>query len=163
MSRPEDIREVLSGDPRLLHAGEANHMLLPFVGPSGSMIDYGTLTTDRVVYRQNAPVYVLARADSPDTITQQLRDRGLSVSTTLDDVERTLDQGAYASPWAAAFSLNRFDDPDVGYFFSPDKRLLFLFVEPRRQEGDFGENRLRGGEELTTVAKGLALRALEQG
>jgi hypothetical chaperone protein len=27
----------------------------------------------------------------------------------------------------------------------------------------FGENRLRGGEELTTVAKGLALRALEQG
>jgi len=27
----------------------------------------------------------------------------------------------------------------------------------------FGENRLRGGEELTTVARGLALRALEQG
>jgi len=26
----------------------------------------------------------------------------------------------------------------------------------------FGENRLRGGEELTTVARGLALRALEQ-
>ena len=27
----------------------------------------------------------------------------------------------------------------------------------------FGENRLRGGEELTTVARGLALRALDQG
>jgi putative ABC transport system permease protein len=69
---------------------------VPFLGPSGSMIDYGTLTTDRVVYRQRAPVYVLARTDTPDTVTQAMRDRGLSVSTTLADVQRTLEQGAYA-------------------------------------------------------------------
>lgn len=69
---------------------------VPFLGPSGSMIDYGTLTTDRVIYRQKAPVYVLARTDTPDAVTQALRDRGLSVSTTLADVQRTLDQGAYA-------------------------------------------------------------------
>ena len=29
------------------------------------MIDYSTLTTDRVVYRQEAPVYVLARDRHP--------------------------------------------------------------------------------------------------
>jgi putative ABC transport system permease protein len=69
---------------------------VPFLGPSGSMIDYGTLTTDRVIYRQKAPVYVLARTDTPESVTQAMRDRGLSVSTTLADVQRTLDQGAYA-------------------------------------------------------------------
>ena len=69
---------------------------VPFLGPSGSMIDYGTLTTDRVIYQQRAPVYVLARTDTPDAVTQALRDRGLSVSTKLADVQRTLDQGAYA-------------------------------------------------------------------
>ncbi|MGH3361724.1 MAG: FtsX-like permease family protein, partial [Nocardioides sp.] len=65
-------------------------------GPSGSMIDYSTLTTDRVIYEQKTPVHVLARADTPEEVTRALRDRGLSVSTRLDDVERTLDQGAYA-------------------------------------------------------------------
>ena len=55
---------------------------VPFLGPSGSMIDYSTLTTDRVVYRQRVPVYVLARTDTPDTVTQAMRDRGLSVSTS---------------------------------------------------------------------------------
>ncbi len=69
---------------------------VPFLGPSGSMIDYSTLTTDRAIYPQRAPVYVLARTDTPDSVTQALRDRGLSVSTTLAEVERTLDQGAYA-------------------------------------------------------------------
>ncbi len=69
---------------------------VPFLGPSGSMIDYSTITTDRVIYQQRAPVYVLARTDTPNAVTQALRDRGLSVSTTLADVERTLDQGAYA-------------------------------------------------------------------
>jgi hypothetical protein len=69
---------------------------VPFLGPSGSMIDYGTITTDRVIYQQRAPVYVLARSDTPDAVARALRDRGLSVSTTLADVQRTLDQGAYA-------------------------------------------------------------------
>jgi putative ABC transport system permease protein len=79
-------------DTRSAYAGHS----VPFLGPSGSMIDYGTLTTDRVVYRQKVPVYVLARTDTPESVTQALRDRGLSVSTTLADVEHTLAQGAYA-------------------------------------------------------------------
>ena len=55
-----------SGSPptptRSAYAGHS----VPFVGPSGSLIDYGTLTTDRVVYKQKAPVYVLARTDALD-------------------------------------------------------------------------------------------------
>jgi hypothetical protein len=79
-------------ETRAVYPGQS----VPFVGPSGTMIDYGTLTTDRVVYRQKAPVYVLARTDTPESVTRALRDRGLSISTTLADVQHTLDQGAYA-------------------------------------------------------------------
>ena len=43
---------------------------VPFLGPSGSMIDYSTLTTDRVIYRQKVPVYVLASDRHPDAVTQ---------------------------------------------------------------------------------------------
>jgi hypothetical protein len=50
---------------------------------------------------------------------------------------------AYRSPWAAAFSLGRLDEPDAGYFFSRDRGLLFMFVEQRRQEGNFKDNRER--------------------
>jgi putative ABC transport system permease protein len=94
-SRPEGSFVETSAtefDTRAVYDGQS----VPFLGPSGSLIDYGTLTTDRVVYRQKAPVYVLARADTPAAVTDELRDRGLSVSTTLADVQRTLDQGAYA-------------------------------------------------------------------
>ena len=49
----------------------------------------------------------------------------------------------YVSPWATAFSMGRFDDPDAGYFFSSDRRLLFLFVRQEREAGNFGENRGR--------------------
>ncbi|MGH7332556.1 MAG: MMPL family transporter [Candidatus Rokuibacteriota bacterium] len=49
----------------------------------------------------------------------------------------------YASPWSTAFAMGRLDAPDAGYFFSPDRRLLFMFVEPLRQEGNFKENRGR--------------------
>jgi putative ABC transport system permease protein len=69
---------------------------VPLLGPSGSLIDYSTITTNRVIYQQRVPVYVLARTDTPDDVTRAMRDRGLSVSTTLSDVQRTLDQGAYA-------------------------------------------------------------------
>ncbi|HKZ08114.1 MAG TPA: MMPL family transporter [Methylomirabilota bacterium] len=48
---------------------------------------------------------------------------------------------AYVSPWASAFSVARFDDPDAGYYFSRNKKLLFLFVSPRREEGNFADNR----------------------
>jgi hopanoid biosynthesis associated RND transporter like protein HpnN len=49
----------------------------------------------------------------------------------------------YVSPWATGLSMGRVDDPDAGYFLSSDKRLLFLFVQQRRDEGDFASNRAR--------------------
>jgi cytochrome P450 family 135 len=32
VSRPEDVKRVFTGDPELLHAGEANRILLPILG-----------------------------------------------------------------------------------------------------------------------------------
>jgi hopanoid biosynthesis associated RND transporter like protein HpnN len=63
---------------------------------------------------------------------------------------------AYRSPWGTAFSLGRLDEPDAGYFVSRDGRLLFMFAEPRRREGDFKDNRDR----ITTIRGAVArLRA----
>jgi hopanoid biosynthesis associated RND transporter like protein HpnN len=62
----------------------------------------------------------------------------------LRQVESRLDgSGRFVSPWASAFSLGRLDDPDAGYFFSRNRSLLFMFVEQRREEGNFAENRDR--------------------
>lgn len=69
---------------------------VPFLGPSGVLIDYTMLTTDRQIYPQDVPVHVLVDDDTPEQVLDGLRDRGASVSTTLDGVQRTLDQGAYA-------------------------------------------------------------------
>jgi hypothetical protein len=69
---------------------------VPLLGPVGTMIDYTMLTTDRDIYPQDVPVYILARGDTPQEMTDELRARGASVSTTLEEVQRTLDQGAYA-------------------------------------------------------------------
>ncbi|WP_378524548.1 hypothetical protein, partial [Nocardioides sp. GCM10027113] len=69
---------------------------VPLLGPSGLLIDYRMLTTDREIYPQDAPVLVLARADTPERVLDGLRDRGASLETTLAGVQRTLDQGAYA-------------------------------------------------------------------
>ena len=64
------------------------------------------------------------------------------LSALLDQINTALDGGApYASPWAAAFSLGRLDDPDVGYFLSSDRQWLFVFVKQRRQEGNFSDSR----------------------
>lgn len=69
---------------------------VPLLGPVGLMVDHEMLTLDREVYEQDAPVRVLARGDAPDDVLDALRDRGASVDTTLAEVRRTLDQGAYA-------------------------------------------------------------------
>jgi uncharacterized protein len=62
----------------------------------------------------------------------------------LRQLEDRLDGSSrFVSPWAAAFSLGRLDDPDAGYFFSQNRKLLFMFVEQRREEGNFAENRDR--------------------
>ncbi len=49
----------------------------------------------------------------------------------------------YASPWGAGFTLGSLDDPDGDYFFSSDKRMLFVFVEEHVDESDFTNNRGR--------------------
>jgi hypothetical protein len=69
---------------------------VPLLGPVGLLIDYGMFSADRTVYEQNLPVYVLARADTPRTVTDGLRDQGITADSTLADVQRTLDQSAYA-------------------------------------------------------------------
>src|SRR3954453_17715232 len=38
LSEPEHVREVLTGDPGKFHAGEANRILLPFVGPHSVLL-----------------------------------------------------------------------------------------------------------------------------
>jgi cytochrome P450 len=37
-SNPDAIKQVFTGDPRLLHAGEANRILLPVLGPSSVLL-----------------------------------------------------------------------------------------------------------------------------
>lgn len=69
---------------------------VPLLGPIGILVDYTMLVTDRTLYDQNLPVYVMARADTPRAVTDGLRDRGITLDTTLADVQRTLDQSAYA-------------------------------------------------------------------
>jgi predicted lysophospholipase L1 biosynthesis ABC-type transport system permease subunit len=69
---------------------------VPFLGPVGILVDYTMLTTDRTVYDQNLPVYILARADTPSSVTDALRSNGVTVDSRLSDVQRSLDQSAYA-------------------------------------------------------------------
>ncbi len=58
----------------------------------------------------------------------------------------------YSSPWGAAFSLGRLDDGEAGYFLSADRRLLFIFVERQRREGDFADDR----EKVTALRSAIA-------
>jgi hopanoid biosynthesis associated RND transporter like protein HpnN len=64
------------------------------------------------------------------------------LEAVLDQVVARLDGPAgYVSPWTAAFSLKQPGDEHAGWFFSADRRLLFIFVQPRREGGGFGVNR----------------------
>ena len=38
MSHPDAVREIFTGDPALLHAGRANRILLPFLGPDSVLL-----------------------------------------------------------------------------------------------------------------------------
>ena len=69
---------------------------LPLLGPSGVLIDYRMLVSDRQLYNNTFTVYVAVDGDTPAALKAQLTDRGLSVSRTLAEEQRTLDQGAYA-------------------------------------------------------------------
>ena len=69
---------------------------LPLLGPSGILIDYRMLVSDRQLFNNTFTVYVAVDDDTPAALRTQLTERGLSVSRTLAEEKRTLDQGAYA-------------------------------------------------------------------
>ncbi len=85
---------------------------------------------------------------------------GGSGSTDLRFLEAVIDQisarldgtSAYTSPWTSAFSVGRLDDPDAGYYFSSDRHWLFLFVQQRREEGNFADNRETIADIRETIA-----------
>jgi hypothetical protein len=69
---------------------------MPFVGPTGLLVDYASFTTDRPVYDNLFQVRVLMREDAPTDVREALADQGLTVLTTLDEERQVLDQSAYA-------------------------------------------------------------------
>lgn len=70
---------------------------VPLLGPRGLLIDYDMVSIDREVYDQDSSeVVVLARADTPEDVSEQLRAAGLSVDRTFGDVRAGLDGEAYA-------------------------------------------------------------------
>jgi predicted lysophospholipase L1 biosynthesis ABC-type transport system permease subunit len=69
---------------------------VPFLGPSGILIDYTMLFSDRQVYQQLFTSYVLADAATPPRIRDALSARGLTVQATRASAQRLLDNGAYA-------------------------------------------------------------------
>ncbi|MGH7392448.1 MAG: MMPL family transporter [Candidatus Rokuibacteriota bacterium] len=77
------------------------------------------------------------------------------LESVLDQMAARLDGPAdYASPWATALSVTGDGDEHAGWFFSADRRLLFMFVQPRRAAGEFGVNR------VTVQATRAAIAAL---
>jgi hypothetical protein len=69
---------------------------MPFVGPSGLLVDYSSFITDRPVYNSNLDTRVLQRKGAPAEITDALSAAGLTVETTLAQERHVLDQSAYA-------------------------------------------------------------------
>ena len=59
------------------------------------------------------------------------------VAAISDRLDRS---GQAASPWDSLF-LGVGAGKDAGYFLSADKKLLFVLIEPRRQAGNFTDNR----------------------
>ena len=73
--------------------------------------------------------------DTPEKLDARFLD-GL-LTGIADDLDGTT---AGESPWARVFASSDEDDRS-GYFLSSDRRLLFMLVEARRQEGNFTDNR----------------------
>lgn len=69
---------------------------MPFLGPSGLLIDYTMLTRDQPVFGATTQSYVLARGDTPSAVVAALRDRGIFDKTELVETKAVLDQDAYA-------------------------------------------------------------------
>ena len=69
---------------------------LPFLGPQGVLIDYAVLTTNRTVFEEEFEVRVLASADTPEQVTEELARRGLTVERLFQQERERLDGTAYA-------------------------------------------------------------------
>ena len=72
LTRPEDVKNVFTGDPRLLHAGEANRILLPIVGPHSLLLldeaqhmEHRRLLPLRPARDSDEPVYRRAITETP--------------------------------------------------------------------------------------------------
>jgi hopanoid biosynthesis associated RND transporter like protein HpnN len=62
-------------------------------------------------------------------------------------------QAGRGSPWSLALSGSGFRHEDAGWFFSADRRLLFVFVKANSVEGDFTDNRERIELIRSTIAR----------
>lgn len=69
---------------------------LPFVGPTGLLVDFSSFITDRPVYDNLFQTRVLMRDEAPAEVRDALEESGLTVETTLATEQRVLDQSAYA-------------------------------------------------------------------
>ncbi len=69
---------------------------MPFLGPRGLLIDYTMFTRDQSIPAESTEVYVLARADTPASVTQALTAHGASGPASLSAAKQVLDQDAYA-------------------------------------------------------------------
>lgn len=68
----------------------------PFLGPAGVLVDLTQLTSDEGTYDDFYDTRVLVRDGAPSAVRDALSAQGLTVASTLDREQHTLDQGAYA-------------------------------------------------------------------
>jgi hypothetical protein len=75
------------------------------------------------------------------------------IDALLDQIGARLDgKATYVSPWSIALSGDGVGRADAGWFFSPDRRLLFVFVEANAVEGAFIDN----GERIALIRATIA-------
>lgn len=74
---------------------------VPFLGPVGLLADHTAVTAARDLPDDGVTVHVLTRSDTPTAVRESLRERGMTVATTLEAEQGTLD----ASPYALALRL----------------------------------------------------------
>jgi hopanoid biosynthesis associated RND transporter like protein HpnN len=76
------------------------------------------------------------------------------VDAILDEAIARIDgKAGRGSPWARALSESDLRRSDAGWFFSADRRLLFMFVKADSVEGDFTDNRERIELIRSTIAR----------
>jgi putative ABC transport system permease protein len=69
---------------------------MPVLGPAGMLIDYTMLTRDQGITDAFTFVTILARSDTPASVTAALADHGISEPQTLSTTRHLLDQDAFA-------------------------------------------------------------------